>query len=155
MVAGVRPRRAAVAGAVPWNALAIVVAGGLIGLGLFLGLRPPETPLPRPPGPALVDAAAQQKAAAELKAWLEAQRPTFIRTCWEPSFAKAAEPARISLSFNFTFDEKGQEIGRGMSEHREAHRADVGSCLRGLQERARISPPGATVAIEATISLPN
>ncbi len=142
-------------GRVPWNALAIVVAGGLIGLGLFLGLRSSPPPAAAAPPPAIDGPAVQQKASADVQAWLERQRPLFVRTCWEPSVAKAAEPARVPLSFNLTFDKDGKEIGRGVNEHREAYRSDVGDCVRGFTERAQISPPGTTVTVEATISLPN
>ena len=137
---------------VPWNALAIVVAGGLIGLGLFLGLRPSA---PRPAAPVHDLAAAQRKATAEVQAWLERQRPAFVRTCWEPSVAKAAEPARVPLSFNFSFDEHGREIGRGLNKHREAFRAVAAQCVRTFTERLEISPPCTTLAVDLTISLPN
>jgi len=135
----------------PWNALAIAVAGACIGLGLYLGRPPTVGPTPAP----AVAATDTAKAHRELVAWLESQRPAFIQKCWEPSVALAAEPARASYTFNLVVDRDGKEVGRGISEFRDAFRADVGTCLRGLTERVTISPPGDSVTATLTVTLPN
>lgn len=134
-------------GRFPWTALAIVVAGAFIGVGLYV--RPAAAPPPKD------ESAARTRAVAEAVAFVEAQRADMIRACWEPSVAKAAEPARIHLTFGLTFDKDGKEIGRGINEYRDAFRADVAQCLRAMNKPAQISPPGVTVAVDVDLFLPN
>lgn len=145
------------AGRVPWNALAIVVAGAFIGLGLFFGLKKEAPPLPAASAPADPTQDAKAVAArAALAAWLEAQRPIFVSRCWAPSAARDPNPPRASFTYSLAVDENGKEVGRGITEHRDAFRSDVADCLRTQANApASIPPPGASVSVQLTITLPN
>jgi hypothetical protein len=86
---------------------------------------------------------------------LEAERATFVKTCWEPAIKAKPTPATSKYIFNMTFDgATGKEIGRGISELRGESRPDVGQCLRGLAMGLVIQPPGANVNVDVTITLP-
>ena len=100
----------------------IVIAGALVGLGLFLGLRssaqpdasvhtPPSAPAPDAPAGVALDlpmqtsapaeadssrpppgAELQQRVSKEVAAQLEAKRASIARQCWDPSAKASSEP---------------------------------------------------------------
>jgi hypothetical protein len=148
---------------------AILLAGALIGAGLYLGLRhrasppapassavvpvvPPRRPVPLAPPAAAAEL--QARVTEQVRGALEQQRSTFVERCWSPSAQKSPEPASARYSFNITVDARGVEIARGISEDRAAFRADVGQCLRGLGDKIAVSPPGATVQVTVPLTLP-
>jgi hypothetical protein len=142
---------------------AILVAGVLIGAGLYLGLRHgASSSSSPPPGPAPVTPVVPPRSPGELQVRvteqvrqaLEQKRSTFVERCWSPSAQKSPEPASARYSFNITVDAQGKEIARGISEDRAAFRADVGQCLRGLGDKVAVSPPGATVQVTVPLTLP-
>lgn len=130
-------------------AAAIVLAGALIGAGLYLGLSASRSPaaVPSP-----IASAAPDAVQAEASAWLEAQRSALSARCWR---ATPGEPELARYTFVFTVDERGREIGRGLIEHREALRADVGACLRAqIEPRLVVQAPGRVTTVEVTTTLP-
>lgn len=96
----------------------------------------------------------REKVAAEAAAGLEAQRATFVKTCWEPAVRVQPKPPTMQLTYNFTFDAQGSQVVRGVSVGRATGRAEVTACLNGLVQPIHVSPPGATVYVEVPFSLP-
>jgi hypothetical protein len=95
------------------------------------------------------------KVEAQATKALEEQRPTFLKTCWEPAVKANPTPAKSKYTFNMTFDgATGKELSRGISETRGESRGDVGQCLRGLPIGLTIEPPGTNVNIDISINLP-
>jgi hypothetical protein len=175
---------------------AVLIAGALIGLGLFFGMRdrrpepaagsstsipaapitpvgpgaaapgvadpsrpgepagvvPPPATTPAPGAgnsPMLGAAAAKQVSAA-----IEQHRKTLLKECWEPSVKKSPKPEAVKLVFNFTFDEQGKQIIRGIHETRDANRPDVTSCVTDKLPPLQIAPPGKNTYIEVPFTLP-
>lgn len=113
-----------------------------------------------PPGaepPALQGQAspAGQKAAntAAQKA-LDAYRAEIIEKCLKPSVAKNPNPPQVKYSFDLVFDATGKQIARGLIEHREASRGDVGVCINTTLPPLQIPPPGGTVRTSPEWTLP-
>lgn len=97
----------------------------------------------------------QSKVVAQAAKAIEAMKPTFLKTCWEPAVKQAPEPAKAKYNFNMTFDGKtGKELSRGISELREMSRGDVGQCLRRLPLSLSVDPPGMNVNIDLPLDLP-
>lgn len=148
--------------------IAIIGAGALVGLGLFFGLRQkaPDAPTsqpsiasaasenraPQPPATVVSTAAptgvvALDKVKADVTKALDAEKTkSFLPMCWKPLLAKTPKPDRAKYTFDMAFDAQGKEISRGISEHREAERSDVGICLRKLPIGLTIPPPGGPVS---------
>ncbi len=162
----------------------ILIAGALVGAGLFFGLRssqpapvqpppavpPPVATSPAPPGsvsptpapqptseaaaPAPSSSAKPEVVRADAKKALDAQRATLVKACFEPSLAKKKDPPKMKLGLNFTFDAQGKQITRGISEDRETARADVLACLSEKLEPITVPPPGANTYVEIPWELP-
>ena len=115
----------------------------VVGAGPGLGLSPP-------PVSADVRKAAEQAVAKAL----EAKRAELVKTCWDPSFKKSAEPPRAKYIFNVSFDPSGKEIARGISEVRGMERSDTAQCLRSQPMGLQIPAPGAYVGVEVELILP-
>ena len=97
----------------------------------------------------------QAKVLAQATKAVEAMKPTFLKTCWEPAVKLAPEPAKAKYVFNMTFDGRtGKELSRGISESREMVRSDVGQCLRGLPLSLSVDPPGMSVNVDVPLVLP-
>jgi hypothetical protein len=162
---------------------AVIIAGGLIGAGLIVGLRGrPSNAIPSSsdgtprtaPSSAATGREEQRSAspsAAEstsasarderargareeaLKA-LTPQMAAFRRKCWEPSLKKAAEPPRVTLVLNYTFDADGEQLARGISDVAGASRPDVTNCVGMELQPISIPPPGARTYVEVPFTLP-
>lgn len=150
---------------------AIVIAGALVGAGLFFGLRaraPEAVPAPpissTPPAPVTPGAAPQptpapaqadeKKVARDAIAALEAQRATLAQACWEPSARAKPSPAYIDYVVDVTFDATGNQITRAFSEERRTARADVTACISAKIAPLKVPPPGANVRVEIPFRLP-
>lgn len=141
---------------------AILLAGALIGLGLFLGLRSlaPREPVaapepsaagaPPPAGPAFDLATSQQHAANALAYHVEALR----QACYLPAVVGETPPPPVVLEFNYTFDAEGQQIARGSLEKRGASRPAVTECVLAKLPPLRIPRPGQTVTASPTLTFP-
>ena len=147
--------------------LAIVLAGALIGAGLFFGLRSRPEPAPygapgaqaalplpgpaAPPAPPLDPALVRRNgdaAAVGLKRRM-------IERCWQPAVAKVPTPATSRYTMDSLFTAEGVEVSRGISEVREVpSRMDVAGCLRSLPLDLRIPPPGGKVRLEFVLEFP-
>ena len=131
---------------------AVLVAGGAISaVILTAGDAPPA------PGPIdVIDtAAAQARAQSDAAAALEERRAEWIERCWRPSVNKQAEPRRITLTFDLSFDAAGTLVATGVSEDRTAARPDVAQCLRSRPLALQIRPPGVPVRVEVPFELPD
>lgn len=132
---------------------------------------PPGAPGPNPPAPlpaaqpalaAPGAGLAPPPAAAEIRKKVEADaakaleqlRPHLVKTCWEPSSRKKAEPPRAKYIFNVSFDPSGKEIARGISEVRGMERPDAAQCLRGEPLSLQIPPPGQHIGVDVELMLP-
>ena len=155
--------------------VAIVLASVIMATGLYLGLRPPSpppqppvtAPLPEPGPPVPVPVpvpvpAAPVAATLEVKAIaaengrlaLETVRAVMVERCWTSAAAKQPEPRQIPLMFNLSFSAQGQLVAFGISETRGADRPDVATCLRLLELRLQIPPPGSPLSVDVPFTLP-
>jgi len=159
----------------PTLPLAIAFAGLCIGGGLYFGLRAGEhrerEPVPvrageeeiarggaveQVSGPGIDPAKLRARVGKQVAEVLEQQRPMFVDECWAPSAAKVQEPREASYRFSITIDATGREIARGISESRDAYRADVGRCLRSIRDaQITIPAPGRTVKVDLALTLPS
>lgn len=156
---------------------AIVIAGGSIGVGLYFGLAaqapvssntphplakptppaPTSSPVPPwAPPPTIAPQSttevkhvtqAAQAALAELK-------PKLKRVCWDPAIAETPEPAQARWTWDVTFDTRGVEIARGISDVRGLERADVADCLRRQPLGMRVPAPSRTTRVTLQLELP-
>jgi hypothetical protein len=127
----------------------ILVGAAMIAAAVYFGLRDRSPTSEGAPSPSpVVDAQAAATAA------LEAQRATFVEQCWKPAAAERPAPDHSSYLFDLAFDERGVEVGRGISEVTRESRADVARCLRALPGSITIPPPGARRSARVTITLP-
>lgn len=153
-----------------------MLAGGLIGAGLYFGLArepappppqpsatpaihlaspsptvpdraPPPVATPRPDGEVAAVTAAAEKALAALK-------PRLVQTCWAPAVAKTPEPSKARWTWDVTFDTRGVEVARGISDVRGLERADVAECLRQQPLDLRVPPPSKTTRVSLEFELP-
>jgi hypothetical protein len=157
--------------------VAILIGSVVIGAGLYFGLRErasapapsarPAAPAPSvtsepdgsidPPPPsttprkAPVDTARAKQAVA---AAIAKHRPMILERCWGPAAAKDKDPPRVRWTFNFSFDAEGKQIGRGVTEYREAFRPDVTRCLQAELPVIEIPAPGESVLLEVDLELP-
>lgn len=164
--------------------LSILGAGALVGAGLYFGLRerPVLAPLPEPSAsaaPALPPAAPPTvapteavtpeppaaapgpvspevitKASEDAARALEKAKKKLSDACWKPALAETPEPKTARYLFNLSFDARGKEIARGVTELRDESRADVGQCLRAQPIGLEIPPPGAIIAVSIALEFP-
>lgn len=145
---------------------AIVLAGCIIALGVYFGLRgreaaapPVNPPLPAVPvpGPAVLPAKPvvdQARVFREASATLDRHKKTLTEKCLAPALAQKPEPARVKYSFNLTFDASGMVIARGIIEDRATARADVATCVSDNFPELKVTPPGQTVRVDVPLELP-
>jgi hypothetical protein len=147
--------------------VAIVVAGGFIGGGLFFGLRASR---PAPPVPSVnatasgassagvpeptAEPSSAAKVLADATAALEAQRPRIVVECWQASAKRQPEPGIMHVVYTFSFNAQGQQLARGISVDRATGRPDVTSCLSTAVHPVTIPPPGAPVSVDVPFTLP-
>lgn len=157
----------------------ILLAGAMIGAGLFFGLRdrPVETPpssipptehaapaasspLKPTPTPTPVETPALEP--SELQATVQKQalealgkhRARIIADCWNPSVKKAPNPATSTFTFRFLFNSKGHLGMSGVGDPPAESRHDVSQCIRDLKLPITITPPGSEVAVQIQLTLP-
>lgn len=147
-------------------AIAIVIAGALVGLGLYLGLRaraPVAAPRPGPaaeaapvPPPHLPSRDDPDRVRADAVAAVERFRQEMLERCWRPALAQAPQPATSTYQLDVSFSGNGVESARGVSELREQpSRGDVARCLRDQPiGTLRIPPPGGLVRYELPLRFP-
>jgi len=82
---------------------------------------------------------------------LEKHRKTMVDQCLAPALAKQPEPAKVNLSFSFSFDAAGAQTARGISEDRATSRPDVTQCIQQKLPAITIPAPGGAVFIEAVV----
>lgn len=88
-------------------------------------------------------------------ALLAAKKDIFIPKCYQPGLAKQAEPKHMKLTYDLTFNAKGEEIMRGITEDRSAERADIAVCLRMLPDMLKLSyAPGMNVRVLIPVEFP-
>ena len=85
---------------------------------------------------------------------IEKLRPYIVSRCW-PAGGLAGGQTSAKLTFQITFDEKGREIARGISEDRSAPAGEFGSCLAKLEGMTlSIEPPGTNVGVSVPVTFP-
>jgi hypothetical protein len=162
----------------------VVLAGVLVGLGLFLGLRDRPAPAAAPtteaparvrPAPAASptaeasvrdDAGAppattstpaiQAEVDAAAAAAVAAERGRIVERCWKPSTRHDAEPRAITVRLRLGFDANGKVASFGVGESPDPRRADVVACIRALESELAltIAPPGTMVGTSLELELP-
>lgn len=148
----------------------IVVAGGLVGAGLYFGLRaqggndwphdpridlpapPPVEPLPVPIADTEMERARNQMESAVRHA-VDQQKPRWVSQCVTPIAASPAGPPppwklRVRVATNHT----GQVIAAGI--HVDVGSPDLRACLGELDFLNNLSLPHAAVGVELVVELP-
>lgn len=163
--------------------LAIVIAGGLVGLGLYMGLRSsaPQAPTaPAPPSAAKTAeaesktadskapptepvpdkktgeelATLQQTVERQALAAVEAKREEIVTKCWNPSAEKNPEPAKVNVGLSLSFRATGVVVASGTIANREAARHDMMDCIGAIAHGIEIPPPGQSISVEVYFDLP-
>ena len=125
---------------------AIIIAGGLIGLGLYFGLRGRERAAPAPPA-----RLSTERFAAAL---LEYHRAELVKRCWEPRRAGGGEKAQAKMRIDVTFGADGAQVARGFLEERGAAHPEVTECVQQTLPPLRVPPPGVPIRLELQLALP-
>jgi len=149
---------------------AILFAGVIIALALFLGLRnmPGSTPPapvvapaappsaaepapPAPPAPPPVDPATSRQHATNALAY---HRGTLRQECYLPAVVGEATPPALDIEFSFTFDGAGVQVMRGVVETSAESRPAVTQCVLDKLPPLRIPAPGQVATAVVTLSFP-
>jgi hypothetical protein len=140
--------------------LAIVMAGMLVGAGLFgglyFGLRamrsgdpapPPAATPPPPPPPSPVN---RDHAYDNALQALERSRPAMLAACVRDGTPK------MVIEFALAFNRDGKEVARGISDdHNVPASTAVADCIRDRFPIAlSIPPPGLSLSFNLPLSLP-
>lgn len=149
---------------------AILIAGAMISVSVFLGLSfgargqaaptatamtpapPAERPARRDVAPAPA-AAGREQVAAQLGAALEAQRGAIRERCWRARDA-GPPPTPVKLLFQFGIGADGLQRSRGVIEARGMGNPEVTRCILDTLAPVSVAPPGAEVTVEVPFGLP-
>lgn len=137
---------------------AIVIAGGAIAAGAYLGLRDrapasvPATPsavaAPVPVAPPVaVDRGLVTRQALEALAY---HRPQLLARCYRA----IAERRPAAFTFDVTFDAQGSQVMRGVVEAPGTSTPEITACVTENLPSLKIPPPGAVVTIDVPLQLP-
>ena len=139
---------------------AIVIAGGMVAGGAYLGLRdrggPGAAPLATATEPAAASIAAAPVAVdRELvtRQALEAlayHRPQILTRC----YGAIAERRAAMFTFDVTFDAQGSQVMRGFVEAPGTSTPEITACVTESLPPLKIPPPGAVVMVEVPLQLP-
>ncbi|MDC0666380.1 hypothetical protein [Nannocystis radixulma] len=144
---------------------AILLAGAMIALGLFFGLRglmasapeptPTIAPAPPPtqatPAPAVVDLETSRRHVANALAY---HRATLRQGCYLPQVAGQQTPPTLEFEFNFTFDAGGRQVTRGLVEKGRKYPPEITACMLAKLPALRIPQPGQVVTATIPLSFP-
>lgn len=144
------------------SSTAILVAGAMIGTGLFFGLRGRETtpaltasvvttPAPETKGrsPEVVPPAVPSQAGAAdevtklAAAAIAKHRAVLVEKCWNPSVQTSAAPPKWKATFLYGFDAAGKQLVRGVQEERGGGRPEVTQCVADLLPTLDLGPVAA------------
>lgn len=134
---------------------AIVIAGGMIAGGAYLGLRErgagEATATATAPAavsaPIAVDRALVTRQALEALAY---HRPQILARC----YWAIAERRPAAFTFDVTFDAQGSQVMRGFIEAPGTSTPEITACVTESLPPLKIPPPGAVVMIEVPLRLP-
>lgn len=148
------------------NSTAILLAGAMLALAVFFGLRglaPPAAPSPpppptaeppppaaEPPPPALDPEVARQRVADALAYHHDKLR----QDCYLPAVAGESPLPTLTFEFNYTFDSEGMQIARGVVEVGDTGRPAVTECVLATLPALRIRRPGRVVTATVPLSFP-
>ena len=133
----------------PLLPLAIVVAGALVGGGLYFGLSAARVPATVPPRAVAVAAPpAEAEVQAEVARALLLQRGPLLERC-------RSDAAPAPYLFQIAVSPDGVELARGIGEVRGASRADLAECLRHVTlPPLHVRAPGRALTVEVKVTLP-
>lgn len=140
-----------------YTPISVVVAGSLIGAGLFLGLRgpPASSALAAASLPAAVasvatvlDRSAAQRAAEQA---LESQRAAVIASCIPPG-SRGGSASRLHI--NIAFDHDGKQVTRGIIPERSDPRRELAECASDALPSLTIPAQNAPAALDLLWTLP-
>ena len=137
-------------------AAAIVLAGALIGMGLYFGLRSRD----RLANPAASSARTSFPQPAQLSterfaaALLEYHRPELVKRCWPGQGVGARSPGPATMRIDVTFGPDGTQVARGFLEDRGASQPELTACIQRALPPLRVPPPGVSVRVELPLTLP-
>ena len=165
-----------------WIPLSILVGSLIVATGAYLGLRehatasplssptsPTASLTPFPTGTALepfipsasarvapsaLPAPSNVETGAEVKKAVEDLRKQIVKSCWVPHEHDKEIPKHLKLIYSGAFDAAGNEIGRGLSDSREAYYLPLSTCARSLPMNLRIAAPGKNISVAEPIEIP-
>ncbi len=132
---------------------AIVIAGGMIAGGAYLGLRERGAGEATAPAPAAVSAPVAVDRELVTRQALEAlayHRPQILARCYRA----IAERRPAAFTFDVTFDAQGSQVMRGFIEAPGTSTPEITACVTESLPPLKIPPPGAVVMIEVPLRLP-
>lgn len=145
---------------------AILLASGLIAAGIFFGLRSMAPAPAKPTVEAPLVAATPEPVAAptpvstaELVAKQASEALSYQRTrlrdvCYRPAALAAGKPLSAVWTLNVTFDGLGNQLTRGVVEHRDTSTPDLTMCIGKETQPLSVPPPGRTIMVEIPLSFP-
>jgi len=143
---------------------AILLASGLIAAGIFFGLRS-QAPVPVMPtvAPPVVAATPEPVAllvsTPELVAQQASEALSYQRTrlrdlCYRPAALAAGSGLSAIWTLNVTFDALGDQLARGVVEHRGTSTPDLTMCIGKETQPLSVPPPGRTIMVEIPLRFP-
>lgn len=75
------------------------------------------------------------------------------KLCWAPHRGDKGAPKKLQFSYTGVFDAKGSEVGRAISDVREAFFSPVSECVRALPMNLRIAAPGRYINVTQTLEI--
>jgi hypothetical protein len=147
---------------------AILLASGLIAAGIFFGLRAqapapttptvvPPTVVPPPvvaPTPEPAPVATSELVMQQAIEALSYQRTRLRDVCYRPAALAAGAPLSAVWTLNVTFDAQGNQLARGVVEHRGTSTPDLTTCIGKETQPLRVPPPGRTLMVEIPLRFP-
>lgn len=118
----------------------IVIAGALVGAGLFLGLRTRAQPA----------AGAPPDIDPQVQAALQREKPRILERCWHGQ----PPEAHAELFFDVAFAADGSQVALGVQVPRKGQAAAVGKCVQDLVLQLHIDPPGQPAHARVALELP-
>lgn len=135
----------------PSTSLTILLASAILALGLYFGLRRPETPAPAPE-PTAPSLPAETEITSRVHELVAHELPRWKAACWDALDPAARAPGRYAATLGF--DAGGKLVIFGILEFRGESDMDVATCLRRQEHAFAIPAPGRPLTYEVPFAIP-
>ncbi|MFO0617302.1 MAG: hypothetical protein U0414_32195 [Polyangiaceae bacterium] len=99
-------------------------------------------------------ARAKDEVDADVAKAIEQLKQRTAKECYAPVKGQPGVPATVKFIYSGSFDPKGDEVARGISEDRTATAPKVAACLRAFKMDLKIPAPGAYVNVNVPFEVP-